>query len=71
MHMIFECKAYADIRLVPKYTCLYSHIVGGDMKRFFSHNPQNILADLVTDMTFLRKTMLIKMKTARLRLTDV
>lgn len=28
------------------------HVLGGDMKRCFSHNPQNVLADLVMSMTF-------------------
>lgn len=51
MHMMFECRADAHIRLDPRYTCSLSHGVGGDMTRFFRHDPQKLPADLVTDMT--------------------
>lgn len=39
-----------------------SHVVGEDMKRLFRHNPRNIMAGLVSDMTFHRKVTLINVK---------
>lgn len=67
IYTIFEGKTYAHIRPDPKHTCLFSHVVDADMKGVSRHNPQNILEDLVTDMTFHHKNTLINLEIARSR----
>ena len=66
LHVVFECKAYAHIRLDPKYTCLFDDVVIGDMRRFFNRNLQPTLASFISDLTRHRKATLVALKLARL-----
>ena len=68
LHAVFECKAYAHIRLDPTYKCLFDDVVIGDMRRFFNRNLQPTLASFISDLTRHRKATLVALKLARLRI---